>query len=221
MKASAPKALRNGALVALCVALLAVIVAWSCERIVLDSTRPYIVDSSVAVPPRPLAIVFGAGLKPDGTPSSMLADRLDGGAELLREGKVATLLFSGDNGTVQHNELASMFAYAVARGVPRDRIVLDYAGFDTYDSCYRAVHIFGVRRAVLVTQAFHLPRALYLCRGMGIDAVGLAEPDWGRYGNNVMAYLEVREAAARIRAVVDLRSGRLPEILGSPQPLLR
>jgi vancomycin permeability regulator SanA len=200
-------------------AVLAAIVAWGCDRVVIDSTRAYVSDGSAAVSPRPVAIVFGAGIKPDGTPSGMLADRLDGGAELLREGKVAMLLFSGDNGTVEHNELASMFAYATAHGVPRDRIVLDYAGFDTYDSCYRAVHIFGVRRAVLVTQAFHLPRALYLCRGLGMDAVGLAEPDWGRYGKNMMVHLELREAAARVRAVIDLHNGRIPEILGSPAPI--
>lgn len=213
--------IRRLAFVALVAAALAAAIAWWCDRVVVDSTRAYVAVDVAAASSRPVAIVFGAGIKPDGTPSGMLADRLDGGVALLREGKVSTLLFSGDNGTVQHNELASMLAYALAHGAPRDRIALDYAGFDTYDSCYRAIHIFGVRRAVLVTQGFHLPRALYLCRGLGMDAIGLSEPDWGRYGNSMMFHLELREAAARVRAVIDLHDGRVPEIMGSPQPLAR
>jgi vancomycin permeability regulator SanA len=134
----------------------------------------------------------------------MLADRLDGGAALLRARKVDFLLFSGDDGTIDHNELASMLTYALAHGVPRDRIVLDYAGFDTYDSCYRSVAIFGVRSAVLVTQGFHMARALFLCRALGIDAVGLVEPDWGKYDRRLMVRQSLRESAARVRAVLDL-----------------
>jgi vancomycin permeability regulator SanA len=133
----------------------------------------------------------------------MLADRLDGGIALLRVHNVQTLLFSGDNGTVEHNELRAMLIYALAHHVPRSKIVLDYAGFTTQDSCYRAPRVFGVHSAVLVTQAFHLPRALYLCRREGMDAVGLAMPDWGKYDTGLLLREAVaREVLARVKAVV-------------------
>lgn len=156
-----------------------------------------------SVPPRPVAMVFGAGLNPDQTPSAMLADRLDGSFELYHGRKVRLLLFTGDNGTVWHNELRSMLNYALRHGIPRNAIALDYAGFTTRDSCYRAANLFHVRSAVLVTQAYHLPRALYLCRSMGIDAVGFARADWGRYGVALLLQEAlVRESLARTKAVI-------------------
>lgn len=187
---------------------------------VLRSTAAYRTFDLSRVPARPVALVLGAGLNPDGTPSGMLADRLDAGAALLRAGKVRALLFSGDDGSVYHNELAAMKAYALAHGVPSDRIALDYAGFDTYDSCYRARRIFGVRAAVVVTQDFHLARAVYLCRGMGIDATGFAQPDWGRYADGLMARQAVREVLARAKAVWEgAVTHRRPRLLGRPEPL--
>lgn len=153
--------------------------------------------------PPPVAIVFGAGLDPNGEPSAMLADRLDGGIALYKSARVERLLFTGDNGTVEHNELRPMLEYALKRGVPRDVITLDYAGFNTYDSCYRAIHVFNVRRAILVTQGFHLARAMYLCRHLGMtDVEGSPRPDWGVYDLRLM-FDEgfVRETLARTKAV--------------------
>jgi vancomycin permeability regulator SanA len=192
----------------------AALIVLGCNLLVIGSTERYRYDAVAAVPPRPVALVLGAGLNPDGTPSGMLADRIDAAAALLRAGRVRGLLFSGDNGTVEHNELASMQRYAVAHGVPAGSIVLDYAGFDTYDSCFRARRIFGVRRAIVVTQEFHLARATYLCRSMGIDAVGLAEPDWGKYGSGMMARQALREIVARVKAVADTLTHRPPALLG-------
>jgi len=150
-----------------------------------------------------VGMVFGAGLDADGGPSAMLADRLNGGIALYKAKRVSSLLFTGDNGTVEHNELKPMLEYALKRGVPRDAITLDYAGFNTYDSCYRAVHVFHVRHAILVTQAFHLSRAMYLCHALGIAHVeGSARPDWGVYGNGLMLSEGlVRETMARAKAV--------------------
>lgn len=171
--------------------------------VMVRGEQPRMYWNAAAVPARPVAIVFGAGLKPDQTPSAMLADRLDGAFALYRAHKVRSLLFTGDNGTIWHNELAAMLAYAVERGIPRSAIALDYAGFTTRDSCYRAAILFHVRSAVLVTQAYHLPRALYLCRGMGIDAIGLARPDWGRYGVALLFQEAlIRESLARTKAVL-------------------
>lgn len=192
----------------------AALVVLGCNLLVIGSTERYRYDAVAAVPPRPVALVLGAGLNPDNTPSAMLADRIDAAAALLRAGRVRGLLFSGDNGTAFHNELASMQRYAIAHGVPAGRIVLDYAGFDTYDSCFRARRIFGIRRAVVVTQEFHLARATYLCRSMGIDAVGLAQPDWGKYGSDLMTRQALREIVARVKAVADALIHRPPALLG-------
>ncbi len=125
------------------------------------------------VPPRSVALVFGAGLWADGSPTPVLADRVRTAAELYHAGKVRILLMSGDNSRSDYNEPQAMLEYAVASGVPSDAVVLDYAGRRTYDSCYRARHIFGVNEAILVTQAFHLDRALYTANQLGIDAVGV------------------------------------------------
>ncbi|HET7813664.1 MAG TPA: ElyC/SanA/YdcF family protein [Candidatus Baltobacteraceae bacterium] len=183
--------------------MLAVCAVALCNAIVLSASTARTFTSPSAVPARPYALVFGAGLNPDQTPSAMLADRLDAGIALLRMGKVRTLLFSGDNGTVEHNELRAMLNYALARRVPRSKIVLDYAGFTTQESCFRAPRVFDVHAAVLVTQAFHLPRALYLCRREGMDVVGLATPDWGKYDAGLLLREAVaREMLARVKAVV-------------------
>lgn len=125
------------------------------------------------VPPRRVAIVFGAGVWPDGTLSAVLADRVDTAIALYQQGRVEKLLMTGDNRFANYNEPQHMREYALARGVPDGDIVLDYAGRRTYDSCYRARHIFGVTDAVLVTQAYHLDRALFLADHIGIDAVGV------------------------------------------------
>jgi len=150
-----------------------------------------------------VGIVFGAGLNEDGGPSAMLADRLDGGIALYKAHRVTSLLFTGDNGTVEHNELKPMLEYALKRGVPRSAITLDYAGFNTYDSCYRAIHVFHVQHAILVTQSFHLPRAMYLCHSLGMNHVeGSARPDWGVYNAGLMFHEGVlRETMARVKAV--------------------
>ncbi|HTA39939.1 MAG TPA: ElyC/SanA/YdcF family protein [Candidatus Acidoferrales bacterium] len=205
-----------------CVAGVALLAAFVliCNAVVLHAAAPYEFEDLTHVAARPVAIVFGAGLNPDGTPTPMLADRIDGGIELLRAGRVGKLLFTGDNGTVEHNELASMLNYALGRDVPRAAIVLDYAGFDTYDSCYRAAAIFGVRSAVLVTQTFHMARAIYLCRHRGIDAIGYPRADWGRYAGHTMFSQTLREMISRTKAVIEATiTRRPPKFLGPREPI--
>ncbi|MEJ2732283.1 MAG: ElyC/SanA/YdcF family protein [Anaerolineae bacterium] len=167
----------------------------------------------VEIPPEPVAIVFGAGVWPSGHLSHALADRMETAIELYRAGTVNKLLLTGDNRTVDYNEPAAMAEYAQARGVPGEDLVLDYAGRRTYDSCYRAKAIFGVERAVLVTQAFHLPRALYTCEGLGLEAVGVAAD---RRSYRRSGWYEVREVAALARAWLDLNLLRPVPILGEP-----
>jgi vancomycin permeability regulator SanA len=130
------------------------------------------VTTVAEVPRQEVAVVFGAGLL-DGKPTRYLAHRLDAAADLYRGGKVKVVLVTGDNGRVEYDEPDAMRTYLKERGVPDGRIVSDYAGFDTWDSCVRAKKIFGVDRAVLVTQDFHIRRALTLCRSAGVDAYGI------------------------------------------------
>jgi SanA protein len=125
-------------------------------------------------PARPVAIVFGALVWPGGRPSHMLTDRVRAAVDLYHAGRVRKLLLSGDNRYVDYNEPQAMKEVALALGVPEDDLVLDYAGRRTYDTCYRARHIFGVEQAVLVTQEFHLDRALFICQNLSLDAVGFA-----------------------------------------------
>lgn len=167
-------------------------------------------------PATAVGIVFGAGA-PNGQASPMLIGRLALGADLYRRGTVQVLLVTGDNSRSHYNEPVVMRDYLVGMGVPRDRIVLDYAGFDTWDSCVRAKKIFGVDRAILITQRFHLPRALTLCRAVGIDARGVGD-DSRPYApiSTVVSY--VRELPAALKAVFDLVVRPGPRFLGPREP---
>ncbi|MFH1731395.1 MAG: ElyC/SanA/YdcF family protein [Planctomycetota bacterium] len=124
------------------------------------------------VPEKPVAIIFGAKVGSQG-PSHILSDRLDAGLRLYKLGKVKKLLLSGDHGRKGYDEVNAMRAYALERGVPPEDIFLDHAGFRTYATLYRARDVFGVTSAVLVTNEFHLPRAIYTGKQFGLDVVGL------------------------------------------------
>lgn len=131
------------------------------------------VDTVAAESPPRIAIVLGARVWQDGTPSHALYDRVVTAVDLYKAGKVKKLLMSGDNPTHQYDEPTAMKKTAMELGVPEQDIVLDFAGRRTYDTCYRAKEIFEVKSAVIVTQEFHLPRSLYLCNSMGIDSIGI------------------------------------------------
>ena len=169
------------------------------------------------VPPAPVALVFGALVQPDGTPSPVVHARVRAAVELYRAGKVRKLLVSGDNGRRGYDEPSGMKALAVRMGVPPEDVVCDFAGFRTYDSCYRARAIFGVERAVLVSQRWHLPRALYLARRLGISSTGLAAEE-GLTDNQVRKQ-RWREALAVPAAVLDMARRRRPRFLGRAETL--
>ncbi|WP_329387958.1 SanA/YdcF family protein [Streptomyces sp. NBC_01716] len=162
------------------------------------------------VPAHDVAVVFGAGLRGD-APAPYLAHRLDTAVELYESGKVKVVLVTGDNSREEYDEPDAMRTYLTARGVPDGRIVSDYAGFDTWDSCVRAKKIFGVERAVLVTQGFHVRRAVALCRAAGVDSygVGVAERH-----NVTWYYGGVRELAAAGKAALDALTRPDPHFLG-------
>jgi vancomycin permeability regulator SanA len=147
--------------------------ALAADRWVTSSTRGLIYTEPAAVPARPVGIVFGALVVGDQL-APVLRERVEAGVALYRAGKVRKLLMTGDNGRQRYDEVTPMKDYAVSLGVPARDVVRDFAGFRTYDSCYRAREIFGVDGAILITQEFHLPRALFLAHRLGLDAVGFA-----------------------------------------------
>ncbi len=170
------------------------------------------------VPVRRVAIVFGAEVKRDGTPSAVLRDRVKTAVELYKSGKVEKLLMSGDNRFVDYNEPEAMRQYAVSLGVPDEAIALDYAGRRTYDTCYRAREIFQVDSAILVTQGFHLPRALFLCNSFGVEAVGVKADNY-YYLKRLRLVWYIRETLATTQAVWDVYVAHPLPVLGEPEPI--
>jgi vancomycin permeability regulator SanA len=165
------------------------------------------------VPPAPVALVLGAEVYPGGTPSPFLAARLDIARRLLVAGKVKAILVSGDHSRWEYDEPGAMQVYLIARGVPASQVVLDYAGFDTYDSCARARRVFGVRQAIVVTQSYHIERAVTLCRRLGVEADGVGD-DTVRIYTDPWAHSMFRERGAIVKAVADVVSQRDPVFLG-------
>lgn len=192
--------------------LAAVLVALACAHWVRSSADGYIYDVD-SVPEAPVALVLGAQVGDDGQPSAFLAARLEIARQLLADGKVKAILVSGDHGQWTYDEPGAMQSWLVDRGVPADRVVLDHAGFDTYDSCVRANKIFGVHQAIVVTQAFHLPRAVTLCREQGIDATGVGD-DSVRIYEAMWTRGEIREYGAAVKAAADVLTARDPIFLG-------
>ena len=164
------------------------------------------------VPPAPVALVLGAQVYPDGTPSPFLAARLDLAKQLFDAGKVQVLLVSGDNMAPEYNEPDAMRAYLIDAGVPAEKVIADYAGFDTYDSCVRAKRIFGVSKLIMVSQSYHLPRAVATCRALGVDTAGVGD-DTSRQYVNAWRRGAIRDQVACVKTVVDLVTKREP-VLG-------
>lgn len=172
-----------------------------------------------SAPVSKVAIVFGAGLRRDGTPTAILRDRVETAAELYFSGKVEKILMSGDNRFEYYNEPGAMARYALSLGVPSSAIALDYAGRRTYDTCYRARNIFGVGEALLVTQKFHLPRALFLCNALGLKADGV-EADNNRYRKVSLMIWNFREQIATVGAFIDVYVSNPLPVLGVPEPII-
>lgn len=184
----------------LCVATLA------CNVVVVRGGRalPTPIDGAEVI------LVLGAGIGPDGSVSQVLADRLETALALYRAGRAPRLLLTGDHSSAEYDEVSAMRRWLEQRGVPREALVLDGAGVDTFSSIARARAVYGVGRAIVVTQAFHLPRAVWLARAMGIDADGVAAD---RRPYRGAAWFELREVISRTKAWVDVSVGRTPRRL--------
>ena len=181
-----------------------------------SSSNDYIVDLSSA-PQADAIMVLGAYVYSSGEPSLVLAKRLDYGYELYKAGKSDKILVSGDNGTIQYDEVNAMKDYLLKKGVPSEDIFLDHAGFNTYDSMYRAKEIFGVKKLLISTQHFHINRSIYIARQLGIDAYGYPSTD------NVLPNIRwqnFRELLAKVKAFIDVDiTKREPKFLGEKIPI--
>lgn len=183
--------------------------------LVYFDTQPRLFDRA-DVPPKQVAIVFGAGLSRSGDVSPELGDRVATASNLYLAGKVGKILMSGDNRFLDYNEPGAMRKYAMNLGVPSGAIVLDYAGRRTYDTCYRARSIFGLQDAILVSQEYHLLRAVYTCHELGLDVVGVPADRPGSpylYGN-------LRELPATLTALWEIYITHPIPVLGKPEPIL-
>ena len=177
--------------------LAVVAVAAVTNVLTVTTTKDSIVDSATAEGfEADAVVVLGASVFADGTPSGILQDRLDDGIALYKAGAVPKLIMSGDNSTVAYNEVKAMKDYAVSQGVPSEDIFCDHAGFSTYESMYRAKHVFGAERIIVATQTYHLYRALYAAQGLGLKAVGVAS-DYHAYANQLQ--YDIREIPARTK----------------------
>ncbi|MEE9187952.1 MAG: ElyC/SanA/YdcF family protein [Anaerolineales bacterium] len=198
--------------------LVLLLVAGTVPRILTRAyagSRLYELDNT---PTGRVAIVFGAGLYRDGSPTPVLRDRVATAAALYHSGVVEKLLLSGDNSTPSHNEPGAMRDYAIGLGIPDEDIILDYAGRRTYDTCYRAREIFDLDSAILVTQAFHLPRALYTCNLLGVSAIGVPA-DLRQYRRSSQTFWNLRESVATVVALWEIHLSQPEPILGTPEPI--
>ena len=185
--------------------------------VIIHGAKDHIVESPEEAPRAQCAIVLGARVTRDGTPFPMLTDRLATGVRLYELGKVDKLLLSGDHGQKSYDEVNAMLDYVLARGVPAEDIFTDHAGFDTYDTMYRARDVFLVESAIVVTQGYHLSRAVYIAKTLGLDAVGVGA-DLQTYKHPLRN--ETREVFARVKAVIQLHvTHATPKYLGPTIPI--
>jgi SanA protein len=186
------------------------------DRYVQKQGTQYIMQPD-NVPGADAILVLGANVFPDGTVSLMLGDRLRRGHELYKKGKAPKILVSGDHGQKDYDEVRAMKNFLLIREVPTDDIFMDHAGFSTYESVYRACAIFKIEKVIIVSQAYHLPRAIFTARQLGLEAYGVAS-DLNGYGQIMKAY-RLREALARAKDFFLAKIEPKPTFLGEPIPV--
>lgn len=196
----------------ICVVSIVIVAVWATNYRVKSRTENVIYSSLTDVPKTKVAIIFGAGINGD-KPSRYLKDRLDAGISLYKNNKVDKILLSGDNGRDEHDELTVMKLYCYKNGVDTNKIYIDYAGFDSYSTMYRAKHIFKVDTAILVSQKYHLNRCVFLGDKLGVKSYGYSA-DRGVYPG--YKYYSFREKLSITKSVFDVMRDRRPKYLGEP-----
>ena len=200
----------------ICIVLVLLFCA-AVNAVVIFKSKPYIIDSKQASKAdADCILVLGALVWKNGSLSLMLEDRVLEGIALYKDGVSDRILMSGDHGRKDYDEVNHMKEYAVEKGVPADDIFMDHAGFSTYESMYRAKEIFEAKKIIIVTQGYHLYRAVYEARALGLDAYGVAS-DPREYPN--MAYNQAREILARIKGFAQVIIHPKPTYLGDVIPI--
>jgi vancomycin permeability regulator SanA len=172
------------------------------------------VRSIAAVPAEPVGIIFGAAEQND-EPSPYVVSRLDVAIALWHAGKIKVMLVTGDDQDITYDETQAMNDYLIDHGVPEKIIVIDPDGFDTWQSCIRAKEVFGITKAIVISQSFHVPRAVMLCRTAGITAYGVGDGDRGwRLGKGQYLHDNAREVLASFNAVFQMTFQPGPNVQG-------
>ena len=193
-------------------AVFGLIALVSVNYYVTSITKKHIYNSIRRFPKNDVGIIFGAGINGD-RPSKYLKDRLDAGILLYKAKRINKILLSGDNGRQEYDELTVVKNYCFRHGVDTAKIFIDYAGFDTYSTMYRAKHIFKIKRATLISQKYHLNRAIYIGQQLGIKPVGYSA-NKGEYKGYV--YVTFREYLSIFKSFFDVLRNREPHFLGNP-----
>lgn len=180
------------------------------------SSRGVIYEDASKLEPTYVGLVLGASVRPDKSLSPILQDRVDKAYELYEKGIIKRFLLSGDHGQEDYDEVNAMKSYLNKKGVPDSDIFLDHAGFDTYDSMFRAREVFQIEKAIVITQKFHLPRAIYVGRKMGLELQGYVADNREYPGN---AHFTRREWLANIKAWIELNIEKSPTYSGSAIPI--
>lgn len=197
-------------------AVLALLFVWSINQRIHSVTQDYIYSATSEVPPADTTLILGALVYTNGEMSPMLSDRVETAVALYKAQKVNHILVSGDHSRVEYDEVNIIKDHLLDLGIPAEDIFLDHAGLDTYDSLYRARDIFQIESLIVVSQNFHLGRAVYIAKELGLEAYGLSS-DLQEY-RNVEKY-EFRELFANLKAFIDLSFGVGPKYLGDPIPI--
>ncbi len=196
--------------IALYLILAGLVAIISINYYVTSSTKTKIYYSAKKFPKNDVGIIFGAGINGN-QPSKYLKDRLDAGIMLWKAKRINKILLSGDNGRQEYDELTVMKNYCYSHGVDTTKIFIDYAGFDTYSTMYRAKHIFKIKRATLISQKYNLNRAIYIGNQLGVKSVGYSANQGEYLGYK---YVQFRECLSRCKSFFDVLRNREPKFLG-------
>ncbi|MBR4016465.1 MAG: YdcF family protein [Oscillospiraceae bacterium] len=211
------KILRKSILSLIIIGFIIAIVAFSINGHVVLSTKKQIISpSEAAAKNADCVLILGCGILSSGQPSAMLSDRLAQGVALYKDGAAPKLLMSGDHGQKDYDEVNVMKNYALGQGVPSEDVFMDHAGFSTYESIYRAKSIFQAKKVIIVTQKYHLHRALYIANALGLEAYGVASDPRAYAGQT---YRDVREILARNKDFFASIIKPAPTYGGNPIPV--
>lgn len=192
------------------------LMVWGINSYLVSHTKEYIHNKLSDVPNAYTVVVLGARVYPDSSVSYYLQDRLEGALDLYKAGKVERFLLSGDHGTKSYDEVNTMKKYLLDKGVPTEDLFLDHAGFNTYNTMQRALKVFEVDKCIIVSQDYHLPRAVYIANKIGLEAHGFSQDSEQMVG---IQYSKTREVIARVKSFFEVLFAFKPKFLGEKIPI--